>query len=138
MKSAIILLVLVSLTVAVVSAEDAPEATTAAPATTADPVPTECREAVVTGPCKAYFTRYAFNGSTLTCDKFVYGGCQGTGNNFLTVEECNTKCVAPAAAAVAATLTTTTTTAAPEVSESATTAAPAVTSAATEAPTPAS
>lgn len=42
--------------------------------------------------CLAYMERYTYNPNTDTCDMFVYGGCGGTANNFLTEDACNTKC----------------------------------------------
>lgn len=36
--------------------------------------------------------RYFFNSSSGQCDKFVYGGCGGNGNNFMTSEACNQQC----------------------------------------------
>ncbi|XP_028178595.1 trypsin inhibitor-like [Ostrinia furnacalis] len=49
-----------------------------------------CFEPIVTGPCRASQTKYAFTGRG--CDTFVYGGCQGSGNNFDTIEECVKAC----------------------------------------------
>ncbi|XP_054711275.1 papilin-like [Uloborus diversus] len=45
-----------------------------------------------TGPCKANIVRYYFDKNEKTCKPFIYGGCEGNGNNFETVEECNGKC----------------------------------------------
>ncbi|KAJ8300216.1 hypothetical protein KUTeg_021735, partial [Tegillarca granosa] len=45
------------------------------------------------GPCKANITRYYFNNSTKTCEKFMFGGCHSNGNNFVTEKDCNTVCV---------------------------------------------
>jgi hypothetical protein len=45
------------------------------------------------GPCEAAFPVYAFvNGS---CMPRTYGGCQGNGNRFETLEACLATCVAP-------------------------------------------
>ncbi|XP_077551055.1 papilin-like isoform X2 [Haemaphysalis longicornis] len=44
------------------------------------------------GPCFGYFPRYYFNYTLMTCQKFIYGGCQGNKNNFETVEECEQRC----------------------------------------------
>ena len=38
------------------------------------------------GPCRARMTRYRFMGGK--CQKFIYGGCEGTINNFHTLEAC--------------------------------------------------
>ncbi|NXC95884.1 TFPI1 inhibitor, partial [Certhia familiaris] len=46
------------------------------------------------GPCKAIHIRYFFNIKSRKCEVFEYGGCHGNENNFLTLEECQEKCVA--------------------------------------------
>ncbi|KAM7048816.1 tissue factor pathway inhibitor isoform 2-T2 [Acridotheres tristis] len=46
------------------------------------------------GPCKAIHLRYFFNIKSRKCEVFEYGGCHGNENNFLTLEECQQKCVA--------------------------------------------
>ncbi|NXG54326.1 TFPI1 inhibitor, partial [Hemiprocne comata] len=45
------------------------------------------------GPCKAIHIRYYFNIQSRECEMFEYGGCHGNENNFLTLEECQKKCV---------------------------------------------
>ncbi|XP_065606744.1 tissue factor pathway inhibitor isoform X1 [Cyrtonyx montezumae] len=45
------------------------------------------------GPCKAIHTRFYFNIKSRECEIFEYGGCHGNANNFLTLEECQNKCV---------------------------------------------
>nr|XP_009664563.1 PREDICTED: tissue factor pathway inhibitor isoform X3 [Struthio camelus australis] len=45
------------------------------------------------GPCKAIHMRYYFNLQSRKCEIFEYGGCHGNENNFLTLEECQKKCV---------------------------------------------
>uniref|UniRef100_A0A8B9N7J2 BPTI/Kunitz inhibitor domain-containing protein n=1 Tax=Accipiter nisus TaxID=211598 RepID=A0A8B9N7J2_9AVES len=45
------------------------------------------------GPCKAIHLRYYFNIQSRECEIFEYGGCHGNENNFLTLEECQKKCV---------------------------------------------
>ncbi|XP_042300955.1 tissue factor pathway inhibitor isoform X3 [Sceloporus undulatus] len=49
------------------------------------------------GPCKALHDRYHFNIKTRQCELFNYGGCQGNENNFLTLQECQEKCIVPVA-----------------------------------------
>lgn len=44
------------------------------------------------GFCKAFFQRYYFDKSSGQCKRFIYGGCQGNGNNFLTKQECEKRC----------------------------------------------
>ncbi len=50
-----------------------------------------CRLKPDSGPCKAIFWRYFFNPETQKCEKFVYGGCEGT-VPFETKEECVALC----------------------------------------------
>uniref|UniRef100_A0A8C8BNB0 Tissue factor pathway inhibitor n=1 Tax=Otus sunia TaxID=257818 RepID=A0A8C8BNB0_9STRI len=45
------------------------------------------------GPCKAIHFRYYFNIQSRECEIFEYGGCHGNENNFLTLEECQKKCL---------------------------------------------
>ncbi|NXS60463.1 TFPI1 inhibitor, partial [Brachypteracias leptosomus] len=45
------------------------------------------------GPCKAIHIRYYFNIQSHECEMFEYGGCHGNENNFLTLKECQKKCV---------------------------------------------
>ncbi|KAI1237018.1 hypothetical protein IHE44_0014270 [Lamprotornis superbus] len=45
------------------------------------------------GPCKAIHIRYFFNIKSRKCEVFEYGGCHGNENNFLTLEECQQKCL---------------------------------------------
>nr|XP_022333272.1 uncharacterized protein LOC111130469 isoform X4 [Crassostrea virginica] len=49
-----------------------------------------CEQPKTTGPCRAYFLRYYFNGRE--CEQFVYGGCQGNDNNFETQQQCESTC----------------------------------------------
>lgn len=51
-----------------------------------------CRLPPVTGPCRAYFSRYFYNTTSKRCEKFIFGGCQGNSNNFPTLELCQDKC----------------------------------------------
>ena len=46
----------------------------------------------VSGPCQESLHRYFFDAETETCEAFVYGGCGGNANNFLTLQDCNDKC----------------------------------------------
>ncbi|XP_063174157.1 tissue factor pathway inhibitor isoform X2 [Candoia aspera] len=45
------------------------------------------------GPCKALHARYYFDIQTRHCESFNFGGCEGNENNFLTLEECQEKCI---------------------------------------------
>ncbi|XP_035683938.1 mucin-5B-like isoform X1 [Branchiostoma floridae] len=51
-----------------------------------------CEQAMDPGPCEAIFPRWYFNSQTGQCEQFIYGGCDGNGNNFVTVEECQDTC----------------------------------------------
>lgn len=44
------------------------------------------------GPCISGITRYYYDIKTIKCRPFVYGGCQGNANNYLTREQCQEKC----------------------------------------------
>ncbi|XP_077551060.1 papilin-like [Haemaphysalis longicornis] len=57
-----------------------------------DPV---CKLRADPGPCLAYFPRYYFNSTLMSCQKFIYGGCQGNANNFQTLQECQQRCKRP-------------------------------------------
>ncbi|VDK85707.1 unnamed protein product [Dibothriocephalus latus] len=50
-----------------------------------------------TGPCRARFIRYAYDGKAKACVPFTYGGCQGNENNFETKEGCEEKCMGTSA-----------------------------------------
>ncbi|KAF2905119.1 hypothetical protein ILUMI_01056 [Ignelater luminosus] len=51
-----------------------------------------CMQESVQGPCNGHFNRWYFESNKLMCIPFVYGGCRGNRNNFLTAEECNEAC----------------------------------------------
>ncbi|XP_051172898.1 PI-stichotoxin-Hcr2i-like isoform X2 [Leptopilina boulardi] len=51
-----------------------------------------CSEPMKTGVCKAAFYRYAYDKTEDRCIQFIYGGCQGNGNNFDTLNECLKAC----------------------------------------------
>ncbi|XP_039212471.1 BPTI/Kunitz domain-containing protein-like [Crotalus tigris] len=44
------------------------------------------------GWCKASFPRFYFNTATGNCEEFIYGGCRGNKNNFVTLDQCKTRC----------------------------------------------
>lgn len=52
-----------------------------------------CSLPPVEGTCRGKFDRFFFNTTTLSCQKFIYTGCQGNRNNFLSVEECKRSCI---------------------------------------------
>ncbi|XP_078677961.1 actinia tenebrosa protease inhibitors-like [Branchiostoma floridae x Branchiostoma belcheri] len=62
---------------------------------TPKPVPVSddaCLMPVKKGPCKSMKTRFFFDESLGRCDQFVYGGCKGNRNNFLTMADCHQVC----------------------------------------------
>lgn len=46
-----------------------------------------------TGPCRNDNLRYFFDSAVKKCRPFVYGGCQGNQNNFLSEQDCQQSCV---------------------------------------------
>lgn len=44
------------------------------------------------GPCRAAFRRYYFDKKMGHCKEFIYGGCQGNENNFMSHRDCQMKC----------------------------------------------
>ncbi|XP_013390688.1 WAP four-disulfide core domain protein 8-like [Lingula anatina] len=51
-----------------------------------------CREPKVVGHCKGSHTRYFFNSESNSCEEFTYGGCGGNGNNFGSLQQCQSAC----------------------------------------------
>ncbi|KAK9395078.1 BPTI/Kunitz inhibitor domain-containing protein [Crotalus adamanteus] len=54
--------------------------------------PSMCTNAPIVGSCTTPSRRYFFNRITEKCEKFVYSGCGGNENNFLTMDECIKQC----------------------------------------------
>ena len=44
------------------------------------------------GPCKSPRIRWAYNKASNKCNRFVYGGCFGSSNNFKSRKECESFC----------------------------------------------
>ncbi|KAH8352630.1 hypothetical protein KR084_005414 [Drosophila pseudotakahashii] len=42
--------------------------------------------------CAAYVPRFSYHAESNSCKDFVYGGCGGNDNRFLTLELCESKC----------------------------------------------
>ncbi|KAK3098851.1 hypothetical protein FSP39_023736 [Pinctada imbricata] len=45
------------------------------------------------GVCNAYLPRFYYNQTTQTCESYVYGGCFGNSNNFVTEQQCREFCL---------------------------------------------
>ncbi|TRZ01831.1 hypothetical protein DNTS_004273 [Danionella cerebrum] len=55
-------------------------------------IPPICRFEKTEGPCRGLFNRFFFNMTSMRCEPFFYGGCQGNENNFHNLEECLEYC----------------------------------------------
>ncbi|XP_066112536.1 protein AMBP [Saccopteryx bilineata] len=51
-----------------------------------------CQLGYAEGPCLGIIKRYFYNGSSMACETFQYGGCLGNGNNFVSEKECLQTC----------------------------------------------
>ena len=51
-----------------------------------------CIAPAVSGTCEAYIPRWFHNAQTGQCEEFIWGGCDGNGNNFETKEACEAAC----------------------------------------------
>nr|XP_057942424.1 kunitz-type protease inhibitor 1-like [Doryrhamphus excisus] len=51
-----------------------------------------CIEAPRTGPCRASHTRWYYDPLNARCQRFTYGGCNGSDNNFVEKTECDRTC----------------------------------------------
>ncbi|XP_059155148.1 carboxypeptidase inhibitor SmCI-like [Physella acuta] len=54
--------------------------------------PSDCQLQPNKGRCYGYFLRYYFNPSSGRCDTFIFGGCLGNKNNFITRKKCMETC----------------------------------------------
>ncbi|KAL7382504.1 hypothetical protein ABVT39_023500 [Epinephelus coioides] len=55
-------------------------------------IPQICRFPRAEGPCRGLFHRYFFNMTTMQCEPFSYGGCQGNSNRFHDLTTCKEYC----------------------------------------------
>lgn len=44
------------------------------------------------GPCRAAFQSWYYNRKTGSCQSFIYGGCRGNKNNYISKEACMAAC----------------------------------------------
>uniref|UniRef100_UPI00398F5B9B protein AMBP n=1 Tax=Pristiophorus japonicus TaxID=55135 RepID=UPI00398F5B9B len=51
-----------------------------------------CRLPPDAGPCFGLQSKFHYNHTTMTCEKFNYGGCIGNGNNFASERDCLQTC----------------------------------------------
>ncbi|XP_004621202.2 protein AMBP [Sorex araneus] len=51
-----------------------------------------CQLDFAEGPCLGMIKRYYYNGVSMACEPFQYGGCLGNGNNFASEKECLQTC----------------------------------------------
>lgn len=51
-----------------------------------------CEAKPETGPCRASLRHWYYNRETGNCEMFMYGGCRGNKNNYLTRESCMQTC----------------------------------------------
>nr|XP_023970041.1 papilin-like [Chrysemys picta bellii] len=56
------------------------------------PVNAVCKLPVDSGSCFSYETRYFYDLLTKKCRAFTYGGCEGNGNRFASIDECLRTC----------------------------------------------
>lgn len=54
--------------------------------------PVVCMQDSDPGTCQGYFNRWYFEARKQMCVPFIYGGCRGNRNNFLTADECLDSC----------------------------------------------
>ncbi|KAM3616548.1 uncharacterized protein V6R79_019647 [Siganus canaliculatus] len=51
-----------------------------------------CRLPMKVGSCRASFPRFYYDSTNQSCRRFIYGGCEANGNNFLSQDECEATC----------------------------------------------
>ncbi|KAK0132306.1 Kunitz-type protease inhibitor 1 [Merluccius polli] len=51
-----------------------------------------CMAPAKVGACRGRFPRWHYNGASNKCEMFIYGGCRGNLNNYLTIQECANAC----------------------------------------------
>ncbi len=51
-----------------------------------------CKDILDKGKCLASIPRYYYNSATKTCEEFIYTGCGGSNNNFISKQSCMNVC----------------------------------------------
>ncbi|KAH9505502.1 hypothetical protein Btru_057462 [Bulinus truncatus] len=54
--------------------------------------PSFCSLPVEPGKCFGYFEMFYYDSESDSCKDFIYGGCQGNENRFVSLEECEELC----------------------------------------------
>lgn len=54
--------------------------------------PAVCRMPGDSGPCRSFIPRWSYSMTNGQCERFIYGGCGGNGNNFNTRAQCEARC----------------------------------------------
>lgn len=52
-----------------------------------------CNHPKDTGSCEKVISKWYYDRATARCQEFTFGGCDGSGNRFSSVEECESVCV---------------------------------------------
>jgi hypothetical protein len=53
----------------------------------------QCRQPLDSGPCDAAIPTWGYDTQQSKCVKFIFGGCEGNSNRFMTREACEDQCV---------------------------------------------
>ena len=51
-----------------------------------------CSQRPEAGPCRGQITRFFFDPASDSCQEFLYGGCAGNRNNFISLDDCSSVC----------------------------------------------
>ncbi|XP_041952469.1 kunitz-type protease inhibitor 1-like [Alosa sapidissima] len=65
----------------------------------------QCLAPKKVGPCRGSFPRWNYNAVTDQCEEFMFGGCKGNRNNYLSEKECTDACKGASAVASGRTIT---------------------------------